>query len=338
MSVTLHFSKTHFIRLTAVRLCSTEKQRKIIEYLSVLDQQVAAGEVKVPPVSMNFVPTCGPAKQEDIEKLQEFIHRSKRLLVMTGAGCSTESGIPDYRSEGVGLYARSNNRPIQYQDFVKHAHIRQRYWARNYVGWPKFGYFLPNIAHKTLAIWEKVGKLHWLVTQNVDALHYKAGNIKVTELHGSSHRVMCLGCDFKFSRPEFQNLIKSFNPTWSAESEEMAPDADVQLTEEQIEGFRVPPCPSCGGPLKPEITFFGDNVPKATVEFVHRKVRESDALLMAGTSLQVYSGYRFAAAAKDQHKPVAILNIGPTRADKLADLKIDAKCGDILPKIELTVS
>ena len=110
----------------------------------------------------------------------------------TGAGISTESGIPDYRSEGVGLYARSSNRPVQYQDFVKHAYIRQRYWARNYVGWPKFGYFLPNSSHKTLALWEKAGKLHWLVTQNVDALHYKAGSTKVTELHGSAHRFVMM--------------------------------------------------------------------------------------------------------------------------------------------------
>ena len=110
------------------------------------------------------------------------------FVFLTGAGISTESGIPDYRSEGVGLYARSSNRPVQYIDFVKHAHIRQRYWARNYVGWPKFGYFLPNSSHKTLSRWEDMGKLHWLVTQNVDALHYKAGSKKVTELHGSAHR------------------------------------------------------------------------------------------------------------------------------------------------------
>ncbi|XP_060585695.1 NAD-dependent protein lipoamidase sirtuin-4, mitochondrial-like [Ruditapes philippinarum] len=258
-----------------------------------------------------------------------------KRLKQSGAGISTESGIPDYRSEGVGLYARSTNRPVQYQDFVKDPNIRQRYWARNYVGWPKFGFFLPNKSHVALAEWERKGKVHWLITQNVDALHYKAGSKNVTELHGSAHRVMCLICDHKMTRPEMQVLIESYNPNWSAQSDEIAPDADVQLTQDQIDGFKVPPCPSCGGPLKPEITFFGDNVLKPIVEFVHDKVKESDSLLFVGTSLQVYSGYRFAAAAKDQGKPIAILNIGPTRADKLAHLQIHGKCGDILPKIQI---
>lgn len=288
-----------------------------------------------PNVSNMFVPKCEPAQPEDIKRLQEFVKHSRQLLVLTGAGISTESGIPDYRSEGVGLYARSSNRPVQYQDFVRNPDIRQRYWARNYVGWPKFGYFLPNSSHVALAQWEKKGKVHWLVTQNVDALHYKAGSKHVTELHGSAHRVMCLGCDHRMSRPEMQNLIDSYNPSWSAHSEEMAPDADVQLSPEQIKGFTVPPCPSCGGPLKPEITFFGDNVAKNVVEFVHEKVRECDSVLVAGSSLQVYSGYRFVAAAKDQGKPIAILSIGPTRADKLAQLHIHAKCGDVLPRIQV---
>ncbi|XP_060552371.1 NAD-dependent protein lipoamidase sirtuin-4, mitochondrial-like [Ruditapes philippinarum] len=288
------------------------------------------------PSDLNkFVPHCEPVRNEDVRRLQEFVNHSKRLLILTGAGISTESGIPDYRSEGVGLYARSTNRPVQYQDFVKDPNIRQRYWARNYVGWPKFGFFLPNKSHVALAEWERKGKVHWLVTQNVDALHYKAGSKNVTELHGSAHRVMCLGCDHKMTRPEMQVLIESYNPNWSAQSDEIAPDADVQLTQDQIDGFKVPPCPSCGGPLKPEITFFGDNVLKPIVEFVHDKVKESDSLLFVGTSLQVYSGYRFAAAAKDQGKPMAILNIGPTRADKLAHLQIHGKCGDILPKIQI---
>lgn len=282
-----------------------------------------------------FVPKCQPARTEDIKRLQEFVNHSRRLFVMTGAGISTESGIPDYRSEGVGLYARSTNRPVQYQDFVKYPDIRQRYWARNYVGWPKFGFFLPNKSHVALAEWEKRGKVHWLVTQNVDALHYKAGSKKVTELHGSAHRVMCLKCDHKMTRPEMQVLLDSYNTNWSAQSDEIAPDADVQLSQEQINGFKVPPCPNCGGPLKPEITFFGDNVMKPIVEFVHEKLKESDCLLMIGTSLQVYSGYRFAVAAKDQGKPIAILNIGHTRADKLARLQVHAKCGDVLPKIQV---
>ncbi|WAR04031.1 SIR4-like protein [Mya arenaria] len=267
------------------------------------------------PGSSNiFVPRSEAPRQEDLDRLQEFVNCSKRLLVLTGAGLSTESGIPDYRSEGVGLYARSSNRPVQYQDFVKYPEIRQRYWARNYVGWPKFGYFLPNSCHEALAQWERVGRLHWLVTQNVDALHHKAGSRQVTELHGSGHRVMCLQCDQRMSRVEMQALIVHHNPDWKAEAGDMAPDADVQLTTQQIQGFKVPPCPKCGGDLKPEITFFGDNVAKETV----------------------YSGYRFAAAASDQGKPIAIVNIGPTRADKLAHLKVDSKCGQVLPYVEVS--
>lgn len=283
-----------------------------------------------------FVPKSSPLVYSDVQHLQEFISRSKSLFILTGAGISTESGIPDYRSEGVGLYATSTNRPVQYQDFVKSADIRKRYWSRNYVGWPRFGSMLPNDAHKALAKWEAAGKVGWLVTQNVDALHYKAGSSKVTELHGSAHRVMCLDCDHTMTRNQMQELIAAHNPHWSAQSEVMAPDADVQLTPKQTEGFVVPPCPGCGGRLKPEITFFGDNVALSVVTFVHDRLKECDSVLLVGTSLQVYSGFRFVTAAKDQGKPLAILNIGPTRADKLADLKISAKLGDILPRIVIS--
>ncbi|KAL4223966.1 NAD-dependent protein lipoamidase sirtuin-4 [Mactra antiquata] len=324
--------------LDSLRCCGdvAPSKNQAVGSWNVADEQEKDLALFPNPGEINkFVPQCDPAREEDVKRLQEFVNCSKRLLVLTGAGMSTESGIPDYRSEGVGLYATSTNRPVQYHDFVKKAEIRRRYWARNYVGWPKFGYFHPNISHITLANWEKHGKVHWLITQNVDALHYKAGSKNITELHGSAHRVMCLNCDHTMSRPDMQVLIESYNPNWSAQSDEMAPDADVQLTPEQIEGFNVPPCPSCGGNLKPEITFFGDNVAKHVVDFVRQKVDECDSVLFAGTSLQVYSGYRFAATAQDKNKPIAILNIGPTRADKIAQLKINAKCGDVLPKIKL---
>lgn len=316
-----------------------DKVRQYCNITCINKQKEMAGESTPHPNSRQlknvFVPKCMPAKDEDIQRLQKFVNESKRLLVLTGAGISTESGIPDYRSEGVGLYARSTNRPVQYHDFVRHPEIRQRYWARNYVGWPKFGQFLPNRSHFALAQMEKKGKIHWLVTQNVDALHLKSGCQKITELHGSAYRVMCLGCSHTMTRQVMQELIESHNPHWSAHSEEIAPDADVQLTSEQIKGFMVPPCPNCGGLLKPEIIFFGDNVAKPVVEFVHEKIQESDSLLCAGTSLQVYSGYRFVAAAYNQGKTVAILNIGPTRADNLAHIKIDAKCGEVLSKIQV---
>lgn len=189
--------------------------------------------------SSRFVPEADPTSESDMYNLTNFVRQNRKILVLTGAGISTESGIPDYRSEGVGLYARSNNRPVQYSDFVRSASIRQRYWARNFVGWPQFSSFLPNICHKILRQWEISGKLHWLVTQNVDALHFKAGSEHLTELHGSAHRVMCLNCDNRMPRTELQDLIHKHNPSWRAESVEMAPDGDVRLNTEQVQGFKV---------------------------------------------------------------------------------------------------
>ncbi|KAK6184272.1 hypothetical protein SNE40_006773 [Patella caerulea] len=285
------------------------------------------------PVS--FVPNSVPPSENELAELQDLIRKSKRLLVLTGAGLSTESGIPDYRSEGVGLYARSNNRPVQYTDFLNKAEIRQRYWARNFVGWPRFSLFSPNVSHHVFSEWERVGKVSWLVTQNVDALHFKAGSKRLTELHGSAHRVECLSCENKISRIEMQKLIISQNPEWRASSIEMAPDGDVTLTWEQVKGFTVPPCQKCGGIVKPEIVFFGANVKKNIVNFVYERVAESDAILVAGSSLEVYSGFRFVNRAYDQKKPVAIVSIGKTRADKLANVKINAKCGDVLSAISI---
>lgn len=161
-----------------------------------------------------FIPKHTPARESDIGKLKSFIKSSERLFVMTGAGISTESGIPDYRSEGVGLYATSQNRPILYQDFIQNDFKRKRYWARNYVGWPRFSSVQPNLNHLILADWEKRGLLHWLVTQNVDALHTKAGHKKLTELHGCTHNVDCLNCGEVTSRHHLQRRISNLNPTW----------------------------------------------------------------------------------------------------------------------------
>ncbi|PVD31535.1 hypothetical protein C0Q70_06948 [Pomacea canaliculata] len=282
-----------------------------------------------------FVPPCNDVTTDDMHKLQNFVDANEKILVLTGAGISTESGIPDYRSEGVGLYATSTNRPVQYTDFLKSADIRQRYWARNYVGWPRFSSFFPNTGHKVLSEWEKHEKIHWLVTQNVDALHYKAQSLRVTELHGSAHRVVCLSCQNVSLRTDIQKQIEAQNPTWHASSVTMAPDGDVSLTAEQIKGFKVPECQHCGGILKPDIIFFGDNVPRPTVQFVFDRLSESDAVLVVGSSLEVYSGYRFIIKAHDEGKPIAIVNIGKTRADPVAVLKISARCGEVLSQIQI---
>ncbi|KAM9410799.1 NAD-dependent protein lipoamidase sirtuin-4, mitochondrial isoform 1-T2 [Pholidichthys leucotaenia] len=284
---------------------------------------------------LNFVPTCSTTDAHSLELLKDFVTRARYLFVITGAGLSTESGIPDYRSEGVGLYARTDRRPMQHAEFVRSAKSRQRYWARNFVGWPHFSCCQPNLAHHALQRWEEMGKLHWLVTQNVDALHSKAGQKRLTELHGCSHRVLCLGCGAVSVREDLQKRFLSLNPDWRAQAGVVAPDGDVFLEDEQVLSFRVPSCEACGGILKPEVTFFGDTVNKVTVQFVYDRLAESDAVLVVGSSLQVYSGYRFILAASDKKMPIAILNIGPTRADHLAELKVSGRCGEVLSVIHL---
>ncbi|XP_053135933.1 NAD-dependent protein lipoamidase sirtuin-4, mitochondrial [Hemicordylus capensis] len=281
-----------------------------------------------------FVPASPPPDPGEVEKLQGFVSCSNRVFVLTGAGISTESGIPDYRSEGVGLYARTDRRPVQHAEFLRSAKARQKYWARNFVGWPQFSSHRPNTAHLALKNWEALGKLHWLVTQNVDALHTKAGNRRLTELHGCIHRVLCLSCGDQTPRADLQERFEALNPAWRATAHGVAPDGDVFLTEEQVRSFRVPPCRKCSGPLKPDVTFFGDTVSKEKVDFVYQRLAESDAVLVAGSSLQVYSAYKFALAARDRKLPVAIVNIGPTRSDALASLKLSARCGEILPLID----
>ena len=188
-----------------------------------------------------FVPRSAPVRQPDVDQLQTFVNRSEKLMVLTGAGISTESGIPDYRSAGTGLYARTNQRPIQYKDFLQNASSRQRYWARNFVGWPRFSSVEPNRTHLTLSDWESKGKSFWLVTQNVDCLHYKAGSKRVTELHGSAHRCTCLSCNNIMKRWDLQKLFQQYNPDWTTEyiTESIAPDGDVLLLDEQIKDFEV---------------------------------------------------------------------------------------------------
>jgi len=269
-----------------------------------------------------------------IEKLREFLGKVERLLVITGAGISTESGIPDYRSEGVGLYATSVKRPIQHKVFMDSKQARQSYWARNFVGWPRWSSFQPNLAHRTLARWEETGKLSCLVTQNVDQLHYKAGSRKVVELHGTNSTVTCMSCSFTQPRLQLQRVLEQLNPSMVARTDIIRPDGDVELTSEEVSQFEVPDCPKCGtGILKPNVVFFGDNVPMDRVTTVKKEVGRSDAMLVVGSSLFVYSGYRFITQAKDLGIPIAVINIGQTRADKLVDLKLEAKAGDVLSSI-----
>ncbi|WP_233575088.1 NAD-dependent protein deacetylase [Stagnimonas aquatica] len=259
--------------------------------------------------------------------LRDFVERHPRLLVLTGAGCSTGSGIPDYRDRE-GQWKRAE--PLRYQAFVGDALARQRYWARSLIGWPRLKAAQPNGAHRALAELERRGGLSLLLTQNVDGLHQAAGSQRVLDLHGRIDAVRCLACTHRQSRQQLQAELLALNPDWAALDAATAPDGDADLDGLDFSSFRVPPCPDCGALLKPYVVFFGENLPVARVEAALRALAAADALLVLGSSLMVYSGYRYAQAAAEQGKPIAAVNLGLTRADPLLSLKLEADCADAL--------
>lgn len=262
--------------------------------------------------------------------LREFIERHPRLLVLTGAGCSTGSGIPDYRDRE-GQWKRAE--PLRYQAFVGDARLRQRYWARSLIGWPRLAAARPNAAHRALAELERRGGVELLLTQNVDGLHQAAGSERVLDLHGRIDAVRCLACEHREPRAVLQVRLAQLNPDWLALNAAPAPDGDADLDALDFSGFRVPPCPACGGLLKPDVVFFGENVPATRVEQAMAALDRAGALLIVGSSLMVYSGYRFARAAAEQGKPIAAVTRGRTRADELLSLKLDDDCGEVLPPL-----
>ena len=278
-----------------------------------------------------FTPSSVPFDSILLTRLYNlFSQHQGGIFVLTGAGVSTESGIPDYRSDGVGLYARSTRRPMSYADFLLKPENRKRYWARSYKGWSYYREYEPNLTHKVLSHMERrEGMLHWLVTQNVDCLHTKAGSLKLSELHGSLHRVVCLSCSSTTSREEVQAMIQDLNSDWEGIAQDFAPDGDVTVSQDSVSRFKMIDCPKCGGILKPDIVFFGENVAKPKVDFIAHKLAQSTALLVVGSSLQVYSAYRLILQAKSLRIPVAVVSIGPTRADKVVDLKISGKCSEV---------
>ncbi|KAK5638290.1 hypothetical protein RI129_012585 [Pyrocoelia pectoralis] len=280
---------------------------------------------------LQFVPKHSPPTEFDISIFKSFIDRSRKLFVLTGAGISTESGIPDYRSETVGLYARSNHKPVQYKQFLDSPLVRQRYWARNYVGWERFSNAQPNVIHHWLKDWEvDHNRISTLVTQNVDNLHRKAGSCNVIELHGTAYKVVCLNCSNSYNRHTIQQIMHESNSEMNETTTMIRPDGDVEISEDRIAHFKPPMCNRCGGILKPDIIFFGDNIPRSRVVKVEEAVSESDGILVLGSSLSVYSAYRIILQAVGLRKEIAIVNIGSTRADNCAHIKISAKCGDIL--------
>jgi NAD-dependent SIR2 family protein deacetylase len=259
--------------------------------------------------------------------LREFIERHEKLFVLTGAGCSTESGIPDYRDED-GAWKRAQ--PVQFLPFMQKPTVRQRYWARSFVGWRYFSAAQPNDTHRALARLEEQGRIELLVTQNVDGLHTIAGSKSVIDLHGRLDVVRCMSCEHTLPRIDFQAQLLARNPSWADLTARQAPDGDVDLEGLDFSTFDVPPCPTCGGILKPDVVFFGESVPKQRVLTAMEGVQRADAMLVLGSSLMVYSGYRFAEAAAAAGKPIAAVNIGRTRADELLTLKVSRRCSEAL--------
>lgn len=263
----------------------------------------------------------------EIAALADFVRGRPRLLVLTGAGCSTESGIPDYRDDN-GDWKRPA--PVTYQAFVGDAATRRRYWARSLVGWRTMAQARPGLAHHALARLEARGHVRLLLTQNVDGLHSAAGSRRVLDLHGRIDSVRCLACETRVSRAALQAELLAHNPAWAVLDARSAPDGDADLDGLDFSDFQVPDCPRCGGMLKPDVVFFGENVPRPRVEQALAAVQQADALLVAGSSLMVYSGYRFVRAASEVGKPVAAVNLGRTRADELLALKVRQPTGAAL--------
>lgn len=270
--------------------------------------------------------------EQQLESLAEWVDHTAPLFVLTGAGISTASGIPDYRdTEG----RWKHRQPMSYRQFVGSEAARKRYWARSFVGWERMHNALPNPAHEALVELERAGLIEALVTQNVDGLHRKAGSNRTLDLHGRLDGVDCLGCHLRFRRTEFQEELGRLNPTWSGASPagRWRPDGDVELRDLQTSQFRVPPCPACGGVLKPAVVFFGEMVPRHRVTAAFAALERARGVLVVGSSLMVRSGLRFVLAAGDRRLPVAIVNLGVTRADDRASIKIEDRCDAILPRL-----
>jgi NAD-dependent SIR2 family protein deacetylase len=267
--------------------------------------------------------SLSPAVEFGIEHARAVL-AGKRLCVLTGAGISTDSGIPDYR--GAGRVARH---PLTFDEFMGSEQNRVRYWARSFVGWSRVALANPNQGHFALA---KSAQVENLITQNVDGLHQRAGSKSVLELHGRLDRVICTGCGEILSRSEFDARIANLNPNVPREQNvEFTPDGDAEV--EVGQNFRVPNCAGCGSHFKPDVVFFGEQVPTARVETAGRWVSEAEGLLIAGTSLTVNSGLRLVKAAKKLNLPIVIVNLGETRADLLADVKLNASTSEVLELI-----
>lgn len=278
------------------------------------------------------IPTLDVSRQDDapvgtLPGLIEFVGCHRRLLVLTGAGLSTRSGIPAYR-DASGQWLRRD--PILYQDFMRCKITRRRYWARSFFGWQLMQQATPNAAHLALARLERTRRISRLITQNVDGLHRAAGSNQVIELHGQLSAVSCQTCGLGLERDLLQRRMESLNPDWQPEVLGFNPDGDAELDASAYPGFRVVDCEACGGALKPDVVFFGETVPSARLQAVNQAIESSDAVLVIGSSLVVMSGYRIVRQARKLGLPVAAINDGRTRADDLLDFKLGGDCVSLL--------
>ncbi len=269
-------------------------------------------------------------ERSTIEELHRFITDYPRLFVLTGAGCSTASGLGDYRDKN-GQWKRPQ--PITGQTFINDTLARKRYWARSAVGWPSFHAAKPAAAHHALARLQQQGFATTLVTQNVDELHQQAGHTDVIDLHGVLSTVSCLDCKARELRNDFQQRLIAANPWLANLSAAHAPDGDADLELDQLDSVSVPACQRCQGMLKPDVVFFGENVNKHIVESALQQLSQADALLVVGSSLMVFSGFRFCRAAANNKQPIVIVNHGKTRADDMASLKIEGDVGENLENL-----
>ncbi|GAA2484975.1 NAD-dependent protein deacetylase [Streptomyces gobitricini] len=280
--------------------------------------------------TLSWTPTDDwPSSTTDLRPVADALGAGG-VLVLSGAGISTESGIPDYRGVGGSL---SRHTPMTYQDFTADARARRRYWARSHLGWRTFGRALPNAGHRAVAAFGRHGLLSGVITQNVDGLHQAAGSEGVVELHGSLGRVVCLSCGASGSRRELARRLEEANQGFEPVAAGVNPDGDADLTDEQVGDFRVVPCTVCGGILKPDVVFFGEAVPPRRIEHCRGLVREAGALLVLGSSLTVMSGLRFVRQAAQAGKPVLIVNQAPTRGDPHALPRVALPLGTALTTV-----
>lgn len=260
---------------------------------------------------------------DPFERLAELLARSSRIVVLSGAGISAPCGIPDYR-DATGAWKRPQ--PINFQRFREDREARRRYWARSHAGWPMLANARPSRAHYLLAGAEAAGHVHGLITQNVDGLHSAAGHQRVVELHGRADRITCLGCEVRWPRQRLEDWLTA---RFGRPAARAAPDSDAELAAIPT-GFRVPDCPHCGALLKPDVVFFGENVRRPRVDRAMALLEEAELLLVVGSSLMVWSGYRFVLAARERGLPCAAINIGRTRADALLDCRLARDCDSAL--------